>query len=120
MFLVHLLQYRAEKKFGTWLREISSCSCLTFLPDPAWVQLSKICKDFFSALYMYFDLIVLFQLLEVSAKMKSAGIKVTNVGTGSTPCCSHSAAAAMRQLTEIHPGNYVFYDTQQMAVVFKS
>ena len=36
---------------GTWLREISSCSCLTFLPGPAWVLLSKICKDFFSALY---------------------------------------------------------------------
>ena len=26
-------------------------SCLTFLPGPAWVLLSKICKDFFSALY---------------------------------------------------------------------
>ena len=48
--------------------------------------------------------------------MKAAGIEVTNVGTGSTPCCSHSGAAAMKQLTEIHPGNYVLYDTQQMAV----
>ena len=28
---------------------MSSCSCLTFLPGPAWVLLSKICKDFFSA-----------------------------------------------------------------------
>ena len=35
----------------TWLDEISSCSCFTFLPGPAWVLLSKICKDFFSALY---------------------------------------------------------------------
>ena len=33
------------------MREISSCSCLTFLPGPAWVLLSKICKGFFSALY---------------------------------------------------------------------
>ena len=59
-----------------------------------------------------------FQLLEVSAKMREAGIEVANVGTGSTPCCSHSsgAAEAMKQLTEIHPGNYVLYDTQQMAV----
>ena len=55
------------------------------------------------------------QLLEVSAKMKAAGITVRNVGTGSTPCCSHSGAA-MKELTEIHPGNYVLYDTQQMAV----
>ena len=30
---------------------MSSCSCLTFLPGTAWVLLSKICKDFFSALY---------------------------------------------------------------------
>ena len=67
-------------------------------------------------LYIHRNLTALFQLLEVSAKMKAAGIKVTNVGTGSTPCCSHSGATAMKQLTEIHPGNYVFYDTQQMAV----
>ena len=36
-----------RKSLGTWLREISSCSCLTFLPGPARVLLSKICKDFF-------------------------------------------------------------------------
>ena len=48
--------------------------------------------------------------------MREAGIEVANVGTGSTPCCSHSGAEAMKQLTEIHPGNYVLYDTQQMAV----
>ena len=41
-----------RKSFGTWLREVSSCSCLTYLPGPAWVLLSKICKDFFSALYI--------------------------------------------------------------------
>ena len=40
-----------RKSLGRWLREISSCSCLTFLPGPAWVLLSKICKYFFSALY---------------------------------------------------------------------
>ena len=32
-------------KACTWLREISSCSCLTVLPGPAWVLLNKICKD---------------------------------------------------------------------------
>ena len=28
-----------------WLGEVSSCSCLIFLPGPAWVLLNKICKD---------------------------------------------------------------------------
>ena len=32
-----------RKSLGTWLREISSSSCLTFLPGPAWVLLNKIC-----------------------------------------------------------------------------
>ena len=31
--------------FCTWLGEISSCSCLTVLPDPAWVLLNKICRE---------------------------------------------------------------------------
>ena len=30
-----------QKMVCTWLREISSCSCLTVLPGPAWVLLSK-------------------------------------------------------------------------------
>ena len=30
-----------EIKVCTWLRELSSCSCLTVLPGPAWVLLSK-------------------------------------------------------------------------------
>ena len=40
-----------RKSLGTWLREISSCSWLTFVPGPAWVLLSKIYKVFFSSLY---------------------------------------------------------------------
>ena len=35
----------------TWLGEISSCSCLTLLPGPAWVLLSKIYKPFPGSLY---------------------------------------------------------------------
>ena len=31
----------------TWFGEISSCSCLTVLPGPAWVLINKICKEFF-------------------------------------------------------------------------
>ena len=49
--MIDKTHYRAEKK--SWYmvaRELSSCSCLTLLPGPAWVLLSKICQDFFSAL----------------------------------------------------------------------
>ena len=42
----------------TWLREISSCSCLTVLPDPAWVLLSKTYKPLFPPLYYINFLIV--------------------------------------------------------------
>ena len=38
-------------KVCTWLREISSCSCLTVLLGPAWVLLSKTNKPLFSPLY---------------------------------------------------------------------
>ena len=34
-----------------WLWEICSCSCLSVLPGPAWVLLSKIYKPFSGALY---------------------------------------------------------------------
>lgn len=35
------------------------------------------------------------------------------VSMGSTPTCSH-LPSDMREVTEIHPGNYVFYDRTQM------
>ena len=38
-------------KVCTWLREISSCSCLTVLPGPAWVLLSKTYKPLVTPLY---------------------------------------------------------------------
>ena len=50
-FLPSVPNTEPRNSLGTWLREISSCSCLTFLRGPAWVLLSMICKDFFSALY---------------------------------------------------------------------
>ena len=40
-----------EIKVYTWLREISSCSCLTVLLGPAWVLLSKTYKPLFVPLY---------------------------------------------------------------------
>ena len=36
---------------GMWLGEISSCSCLTVLPGPAWVLLSKTNIPLFPPLY---------------------------------------------------------------------
>ena len=44
------------EKVCTWLREISSCSCLTVLPGPAWVLLSKKYILFPGALYYRFTL----------------------------------------------------------------
>ena len=41
-------------KVCTWLREISSCSCLTALPGPAWVLLSKTYKPLFTPLYVHY------------------------------------------------------------------
>ena len=38
-------------KVCTYLREISSCFCLTVLPGPAWVLLSKTYKPLFTPLY---------------------------------------------------------------------
>ena len=46
-------KYRAEKKSWYVVARNSSCSCLTFMPGPAWLLLSKICKDFFSALWCW-------------------------------------------------------------------
>ena len=40
-----------RKSLGTWLREISSCYCLTFLPGPASLLLNKICTSFIRFLY---------------------------------------------------------------------
>ena len=42
---------RCEYMACPWLGEISSCSCFTALPGPAWVLLSKICKPFAGSLY---------------------------------------------------------------------
>ena len=43
----YLLCTQLRKNLGMRLREISSCSCLTVLPGPAWVLLSKTYKPLF-------------------------------------------------------------------------
>ena len=40
-----------EIKVCMWLREIFSCACLTVLPGPDWVLLTKTNKPLFSPLY---------------------------------------------------------------------
>lgn len=52
-------------------------------------------------------------LQQVASKLREAGIKVPVVGTGSTPNCS-TADESLSDLDEFHPGNYIFYDYEQV------
>ena len=47
VFKACIVTLHTEMRFilCTWFGEISSCSCLTALPGPAWVLLNKICKE---------------------------------------------------------------------------
>jgi len=45
-------------------------------------------------------------------KLSSIGVPCPSYGIGSTPSCSHPGQK-YDNITEIHPGNYAFYDTQQ-------
>ena len=45
------LMHNVQRSACMWLREISSCSCLTFLTGPAWLLLNKICTPFSRSLY---------------------------------------------------------------------
>ncbi|XP_010561597.1 PREDICTED: D-serine dehydratase-like [Haliaeetus leucocephalus] len=44
--------------------------------------------------------------------LRRAGVPCPQASIGSTPSCSHPVPE-MAQLTELHPGNYLFYDLQQ-------
>ena len=52
-------------------------------------------------------------LIELSSKLKEAGIRCDRLAIGSTPSCSLFERGIFQGLTEIHPGNYIFYDAQQ-------
>ena len=41
-------------------------------------------------------------------RLRAAGVCVPTVGLGSTPTSSHPTEA-MQKLSELHPGNYIFY-----------
>ncbi|XP_051467267.1 LOW QUALITY PROTEIN: D-threo-3-hydroxyaspartate dehydratase-like [Apus apus] len=51
-------------------------------------------------------------VLDFVTKLREAGIPCPQASIGSTPSCSHPVPE-MSQLTELHPGNYLFYDLQQ-------
>ncbi|KAF7245733.1 D-threo-3-hydroxyaspartate dehydratase [Varanus komodoensis] len=48
-------------------------------------------------------------------KLQEAGLSCSVCSIGSTPTCSRPVPK-MGRLTEVHPGNYIFYDVQQMMV----
>ncbi|XP_015708445.1 D-threo-3-hydroxyaspartate dehydratase-like isoform X2 [Coturnix japonica] len=51
-------------------------------------------------------------VLRFVAALREAGVPCPHASIGSTPSCSHPIPE-MSQLTELHPGNYIFYDLQQ-------
>uniref|UniRef100_A0A3B4T817 Zgc:162816 n=1 Tax=Seriola dumerili TaxID=41447 RepID=A0A3B4T817_SERDU len=52
--------------------------------------------------------------LQFMEKLKAVGITCKS-SIGSTPSCSHPVKD-MAQLSEVHPGNYAFYDVQQSVI----
>ncbi|KAM8810446.1 D-serine dehydratase-like [Eudromia elegans] len=52
-------------------------------------------------------------LLHFVATLRRAGVPCPQASMGSTPSCSHPVPE-MGGLTELHPGNYLFYDLQQV------
>ncbi|XP_075876781.1 D-serine dehydratase isoform X2 [Nelusetta ayraudi] len=52
--------------------------------------------------------------LQFMEKLKALGITCKS-SIGSTPSCSHPVED-MAQLSEVHPGNYTFYDVQQSVI----
>ncbi|CAE7648010.1 dthadh, partial [Symbiodinium pilosum] len=51
----------------------------------------------------------------LASRLREAGVKVPTVGVGSTPTCSNPPDA-LPGVNEMHPGNYIYYDTQQQAL----
>ncbi|XP_019385331.1 PREDICTED: uncharacterized protein LOC109306434 [Crocodylus porosus] len=54
-------------------------------------------------------------MLEFMGTLRAAGVACPASSVGSTPSCSHPVAD-MGRLTEVHPGNYIFCDLQQVTV----
>ncbi|XP_030052755.1 uncharacterized protein LOC115465980 [Microcaecilia unicolor] len=54
-------------------------------------------------------------VLQFMDKLQKAGVQCPKSSIGSTPSCSHPVPD-MGKLNEVHPGNYIFYDAQQMVL----
>lgn len=54
------------------------------------------------------------ELVTTAKLLRAAGFRVPNVSAGSTPTARH--VARVSGITEIRPGNYVFYDAIQVAL----
>ncbi|XP_076880930.1 D-serine dehydratase [Brachyhypopomus gauderio] len=54
-------------------------------------------------------------ILQFMERLKAIGIQGPKSSIGSTPSCSHPVPD-MAMLSEVHPGNYVFYDVQQSLI----
>lgn len=54
------------------------------------------------------------QIVATAQLLRAAGVAVPNVSAGSTPTALH--AAHLPGVTEIRPGNYVFYDAMQIGL----
>lgn len=54
-------------------------------------------------------------VLQFMEKLKAEGIQNVKSSIGSTPSCSHPVTD-MAMLSEVHPGNYIFYDVQQSLI----
>ncbi|XP_048590495.1 D-threo-3-hydroxyaspartate dehydratase isoform X2 [Nematostella vectensis] len=59
--------------------------------------------------------ITLDRMINVRNRLSAEGIQCKITGIGSTPNCS-VPISDYQGLTEFHPGNYVFYDYQQMCI----
>lgn len=54
-------------------------------------------------------------MVNFAAKLRESGVECAEVGVGSTPTCS-LAPAHLEGVTEMHPGNYFYYDAMQASV----
>ncbi len=54
------------------------------------------------------------QMVDLAQQLRSAGVLIENVSVGSTPTALDAGAVA--GVTEVRPGNYVFYDAMQIAL----
>eukprot|EP00824_Muranothrix_gubernata_P014214 TRINITY_DN29471_c0_g1_i2.p1 TRINITY_DN29471_c0_g1~~TRINITY_DN29471_c0_g1_i2.p1 ORF type:complete len:381 (+),score=35.69 TRINITY_DN29471_c0_g1_i2:126-1145(+) len=55
-------------------------------------------------------------LVGFANRLRDAGIVCQVVAMGSTPTCSCPPVEGLTGITEIHPGNYIFYDLHQASI----